>query len=544
MHQDNHNLGFELYNAADDLIDRNVSGHRSKTAIIDDSGVYTYSDLAELVNRFVTVLRELGLEHEHRIVLCLLDSIDFPVSFLGAIKAGVVPIPLNTSWTESDYAYTLADSRARAAVVSDVQLPVLLKAAQIADWKGQIIVSGDHYYGKLPLLRRLLDTSQPERRSAPTRSDDVCFWLYSSGSTGKPKGTVHLQSSLVQTAKLFAQGVLGMHERDVVYSAAKLFFAYGLGNALTFPFSVGGTSVLTRGRATPSAVNAILRERQPTIFCGVPTLFSSLLVAKDLIKAGEHRLKFCTSAGEALPERVGWAWKARTGVNIVEGLGSTEMLHIFISNRPGSVRYGTTGRLVSGYTARIVDENQRELPPGEIGDLHVAGPTMAAGYWNNSRKTRGTFLGEWMRTGDKFRQNADGDFIFSGRADEMLKVGGIWVSPVEVEAALVDHDSVQEAAVAGALDENGLVKPKAFIVLKPGFCGGPELTEQLQQFIKTRLAPYKYPRWIEFVSELPKTATGKTQRYLLQDERLCRTQDQLAAEASGNRKWNSETERT
>jgi benzoate-CoA ligase len=320
----------------------------------------------------------------------------------------------------------------------------------------------------------------------------------------------------MQSAELFGQRVLGMTEADLVFSAAKLFFAYGLGNALTFPMSVGAASILFAGRPVPDQVNAILRERRPTIFCGVPTLFNSLLASGGLPRFGEHALRVCTSAGEALPEHVGRAWREHTGVDIVDGIGSTEMLHIFVSNRPGEVRYGVTGRAVPGYRVRLVDEQGADVPAGEVGEMQVSGPTAATGYWNNAEKTRATFLGEWVRTGDKFRQTPDGDFVYCGRRDEMLKVGGIWVSPMEVEAALTSHASVFEAAVVGARDESGLVKPMAFVVLKPGENGSAQLTEALQTFVKTRLAPYKYPRWIEFVDALPKTATGKIQRFLLQ----------------------------
>jgi benzoate-CoA ligase len=506
----------QFYNAAVDLIERNLaSGGKNKVALIDDAGSYTYSELADRVDCCVNVLRDLGLEAKQRLALCLVDSVDFTTSFLGAIKAGIVPIPVNTLWTASDYAYILLDSEAKAVLVSDVRLQVFLEAAKLSGWRGHIIVSGLGYDGDLPVFRRLLQSARMEAEPSPTRADDVCFWLYSSGTTGKPKGVVHLQTSLVKTAELYGQGVLGMNERDVVYSAAKLFFAYGLGNALSFPMAVGATTILVGGRVTPHCVNAILRERRPTVFCGVPTLFSTLLSSKDLPKSNEHQLRLCTSAGEALPEHVGRSWRDLTGVDIIDGFGSTEMLHIFLSNRPGSVRYGRSGLPVPGYKVRIVDENGQEVLPGKIGELQVSGPTAAAFYWNNREKTRRTFLGKWVRTGDRFLQTSDGDFIYRGRTDEMLKIGGIWVSPVELEAALIEHESVLEVAVAGAFDENGLVKPKAFVVLKEGFAAGPELIKQLQGFVKARLAPYKYPRWIEFIDELPKTSTGKLQRYLL-----------------------------
>ena len=505
----------EFYNATVELIDRNLTAERArKIAVIDATGSHSYAELAERINRCANAIRELGVQPEQRLLLCLYDSVDFPACFLGAIKAGVVPVPINTMWSAADYAYVLQDSRARAVVVSEARLPVMEEAARISGWKGTMIVAGDSHPAH-PRLAALMASESSSCEAYPARPDDACFWLYSSGSTGKPKGTVHVQTSLMQTAEFFGQGVLGITGDDVTYSAPKLFFAYGLGNGLTFPFSVGATALLFAGRPKPEAVNAILREQQPTIFFGVPTLFSSLLASSDLPRRGEHRLRLCSSAGEALPESVGCEWTRHTGVEIIDGIGSTEMLHTFISNRAGSVRYGTAGLPVTGYHVRLVDEGGAEVPQGEIGELQVSGPTAASCYWNNREKTRATFLGEWMRTGDKFRQDADGYFIHCGRNDEMLKVSGIWVSPVEVESALIAHQAVLEAAVIASADENGLVKPKAFVVLKDTLPGDDALRQELQEFVKARLAPYKYPRYIEFVDELPKTATGKLQRFLL-----------------------------
>jgi benzoate-CoA ligase len=504
-----------LYNAAVDLIDRNLAaGRAARTVYIDEAGRYSYGELAERVDRCANALLSLGLEPAQRVVLALLDTIDFPACFLGAIKAGVVPIPANTLLQPADFAHMLADSRAPALVVSEALLPKLLEAAGLADWDGLIIVSGGAELGRLKLDRLMADAAS-SAAAAQTRPDDTCFWLYSSGSTGRPKGTVHVQTSLIETARLFGQGVLGIGEGDLVYSAAKLFFAYGLGNALTFPMAVGASAVLVSGRPTPDVVAQVLRRHEPSLFCGVPTLYSALLASRDLPGRGEHALRLCTSAGEALPVDVGRAWTERTGVEIVDGIGSTEMLHIFVSNRPGAVRYGVTGQPVPGYRVRLVDESREEVMRGEIGEMEVSGPTAAARYWNNEDKTRSTFMGEWVRTGDKFRQDEAGDYVHCGRADDMLKVGGIWVSPMEVESALLGHPAVQEAAVIGVGDAAGLIKPKAFVVLKPGSAPAAELDQALKEHVKNRLAPYKYPRWIEFVDELPKTATGKIQRHIL-----------------------------
>jgi benzoate-CoA ligase len=351
--------------------------------------------------------------------------------------------------------------------------------------------------------------------AAPTRPDDACFWLYSSGSTGAPKGVVHVQTSMVRTAELYAQPILGIQESDIVFSAAKLFFAYGLGNALTFPLSVGATTVLLGDRPTPAAVCRILREYRPTVFYGVPTLYSALLASAELPKRDELNLRRCTSAGEALPADVGRRWREHTGVDILDGLGSTELLHIFLSNRPDDNRYGTSGKPVPGYEIRLVGEDGLAVARGEIGELHVCGPTSAASYWNNRDKSRNTFLGPWTKSGDKYTESEDGYFTYCGRGDDMLKVSGIWVSPFEVESALTSHAVVLEAAVVGQADENGLIKPKAFVVLRPDAPPAPQLAAALQQHVKGKLAPYKYPRWIEFVAELPKTATGKIQRFKL-----------------------------
>jgi benzoate-CoA ligase len=508
----------EWYNAASELLDRHLPQRAQHPAFIDERCTLTYGELAAQVDRAGGALRSLGIEPEGRIVLALLDTVDFPVAFLGAIKAGIVPIPVNTLFPAEDYAYILADSRARALIVSIELLPRLREAAELADWDGTFVVSDPDGTGEIGNARRFADlvaTSPPLAAPFPSRRDDACFWLYSSGSTGRPKGTVHVQTSMLQTAELFARDVLGFCERDVVFSAAKLFFAYGLGNALSFPLSAGATSLLFSGRVTPDVVCDMLVRQRPTIFCGVPTLFNACLLNPALPGPGGHALRLCTSAGEVLPEEIGRTWTARTGVEIIDGIGSTEMLHIFVSNRPGSVRYGTTGTPVPGYRARIIDEHGVQAAAGEVGELEIAGPTAAAFYWNNREKSRRTFVGEWTRTGDKFYLDADGNYVHCGRTDDMLKVGGIWVSPSEVEAALIAHEAVLECAVIGCADENDLVKPKAFVVPMPGVAPGPALSDELKAHVKSRLAPYKYPRWIEFIDELPKTATGKIQRHVL-----------------------------
>lgn len=512
----------QIYNAAADLIDRNLAaGRGAKTAIFDDRGSYTYAEVDQLVNRFANVLTCLRMCMEQRIMLCLLDSVDFPTAFLGAIKAGVIPVAVNTMLTSEDYDFMLRDSRARVLVVSEQLVEKFLPILQGQPYLKHVIVSGGHpeNRARFHLLASLLVQASPHFTSAPTGPDDACFWLYSSGSTGAPKGTVHLHQNLLATADLYAKPILGIQEGDLVFSAAKLFFAYGLGNSLTFPFSVGATAVLMAERPTPASVARVLRQYQPSIFYGVPTLYGALLASPDMPQRDElPGLRRCTSAGEALPADIGQRWLSATGVEILDGIGSTEMLHIFLSNRPGEVRYGTTGRPVPGYQVRLMGEDGEEVSKGEIGELQVSGPSSASQYWNNSTKSRNTFIGEWTRSGDKYIESADGYFTYCGRTDDMLKVGGIYVSPFEVETALSSHPSVLEVAIVAQADEQDLIKPKAYVVLAPGVTATPELSVALQQHVKQILAPFKYPRWIEFVDDLPKTATGKIQRFKLRQQ--------------------------
>jgi benzoate-CoA ligase len=502
------------YNAAVDLIERNLAARPDKIAYIDEHGAYSFAELAERVNRCANALTGLGLPMESRVMVCLTDTIDFPSVFLGAIRAGLVPVAVNTLLTSNDYNFMLRDSRAQALIVSEPVLSTFQPILRDQPFLKRVVVSGLNSAG-YPRLADLTASAATQFAAAPTRADDSCFWLYSSGSTGAPKGTVHVQMSPIRTAELYGQPILGIEESDIVFSAAKLFFAYGLGNALSFPLSVGATTVLLSERPTPASVCRILRQHRPTIFYGVPTLYSALLASPELPKREELNLRRCTSAGEALPPDVGRRWLEHTGVDILDGLGSTEMLHIFLSNRPGDVRYGTSGKPVPGYDIRLVDEDGKSVAKGEIGELQVSGPTSAAFYWNNREKSRNTFVGPWTKSGDKYIESDDGYFTYCGRADDMLKVSGIWVSPFEVEAALASHETVLEAAVVGQGDDNGLIKPKAFVVLRAHVAPTPELAAALQQHVKSRLAPYKYPRWIEFVPDLPKTATGKIQRFKL-----------------------------
>jgi benzoate-CoA ligase len=507
------------YNAAHDLCQRNLdAGRAGKAAYVDDRGTTTFGALDERVSRFGSALRALGMRPEERALVCLLDTVDFPTAFLGAIKAGIVPIATNTLLTTADYDYMLRDSRARALVVSAPLLPAFLPLLGKVPSLVHVIVSGaaDGLPAGAIAFDALLAGGEPSFDAAATTCDDVCFWLYSSGSTGAPKGTMHAHASLVTTAYLHGRPVVGLREDDVLFSAAKLFFAYGLGNALTYPMTFGATAILMAERPTPDAVFKRLVERRPTVFYGVPTLFAAMLASPSLPARDRVALRVATSAGEALPEHIGRRFSEHFGIDVLDGIGSTEMLHVYLSNRPGDVRYGTSGRPVPGYALRVVDDDGAPVPDGEIGELQVNGPTAAIGYWNNRAKSLATFQGPWLRSGDKYRIDPeDGRYVYSGRTDDMLKVGGIYVSPVEVESALGAHEAVLEAAVIGREDADRLVKPMAFVVLKPGRDRTDTLADELRQHVKLHLAPFKYPRWIEFLDELPKTATGKIQRFKL-----------------------------
>jgi benzoate-CoA ligase len=498
------------YNAAHDLLRRNAA-RPDKVAYIDaaSGATLTYGQLEDQAHRLAAAIRQQGLVPESRVMLAMLDTLEWPVVFLGCILAGVVPVAANTLLTTRDFDFMLRDSRAQALFVSQPLLPTFEPLiGRISTLKRMFVAGGDGEHS----VAHLIASGKADAQVEGTCSDDACFWLYSSGSTGTPKGTVHLHSHLVQTAELYGRAILGIREDDVVFSAAKLFFAYGLGNALTFPLSVGATTVLLPARPTCAEVFRVLREFKPSIFYGVPTLYAALLADAERPQKQDIALRLCTSAGEALPADIGQRWTAEYGCEILDGIGSTEMLHIFLSNRPGKVRYGTTGQAVPGYELRIVGDDGRECGPGEIGELQICGPSAALMYWNNRGKTKATFAGEWTRSGDKYTRDADGYYTYGGRSDDMLKVGGIYVSPFEVEACLMTHAAVLEAAVIGVADHDGLVKPKAYVVLK---AGQPAGAEELQAHVKNRLAPFKYPRWIAFVPELPKTATGKIQRFKL-----------------------------
>ncbi|MGJ5035884.1 benzoate-CoA ligase family protein [Bradyrhizobium sp. SZCCHNRI1029] len=505
------------YNAVSWLLDRNVeAGRGDKLAYTDTVSELTYRGLQQQTCRVANMLRRLGVRREERVAMIMLDTVDFPAVFLGAMRAGVVPVPLNTLLTSDQYAYVLADCRARVLFVSEALYPVVKDIVGRMPDLDCVVVSGANAFGH-KLLTEELARESDQFDTVATHEDEPAFWLYSSGSTGMPKGVRHLHGNLAATAETYASQVLGIRESDVCLSAAKLFFAYGLGNALTFPLSVGATTILNSERPTPALMFKLLNRYNPTIFYGVPTLFAAMLHDESLRheKAGSA-LRICTSAGEALPESVGSAWKARFGVDILDGVGSTELLHIFLSNVPGDIKYGSSGRPVPGYQVRLVNEAGQDVPDGEVGEMLVHAPSAGEGYWNQRHKTRSTFEGYWTRTGDKYVRDADGRYTFCGRSDDMFKVSGIWVSPFEVESALITHPAVLEAAVVPEADPEGLLKPKAYVVLRPSV-DRSTLHEALKEHVKQKIGPWKYPRWIEVVESLPKTATGKIQRFKLRE---------------------------
>jgi benzoate-CoA ligase len=504
----------DRFNFAGHLIELN-RGRAAKAAFIDDGGALTYSGLEDQVRRMAAALRAAGIRREERVLVLMHDCNDWPVSFLGALYAGMVPVAVNTLLTADDYAYMIAHCRAQAALVSGALLPALQAAlVQAPNEVATIVVSrpSSDLQGSMHSFDAFVAAQPPMAAPAETGPDEPAFWLYSSGSTGRPKGTVHTHGNLYWTAELYGTRLLGIKESDICFSAAKLFFAYGLGNALSFPLSVGATVVLMAERPTPAATFKRWIDRQPTLFFGAPTGFAGMLAAPDLPAKSQVSLRLVSSAGEALPAELGERFQAHFGVEIIDGIGSTEMLHVFLSNQPGRVRYGTTGWPVPGYEIELRGEDGKPVADGEIGDLYIKGPTAALMYWANREKSRETFQGAWTRSGDKYVRNADGSHTYSGRSDDMLKVSGIYVSPFEVEATLVQHAAVLEAAVIGVPDAAGLTKTKAFVVLKAGATCSED---ELKAFVKDRLAPFKYPRSIEFVKDLPKTATGKIQRFKL-----------------------------
>jgi 4-hydroxybenzoate-CoA ligase len=520
-------------NAVDFFLDRHVREGRGRcTAFIDEAGSITYAALCDATAAFARAMERADIHREARIALILHDSIAFPIAFWGALRAGIVPVPINTLLPAAQIRHILEDCRAEAAIVSAALLTTLAPTLAEVPALRLIVIAGDTATNgeaadpeRLPArclaLTAFIADNDDFIPSIAAGADDLAFLLYTSGSTGAPKGVRHVHGSLRATADTYGAQVLGITAEDVIFSVAKLFFAYGLGNSMTFPLSVGAAAVLSPHRVTPDHVLAMIARHRPSIFCGVPTLYAKLVNHAKLGQgAGSDRLRCCVSAGEALPALIGARWAAITGVDILDGVGTTEMLHIFLSNRPGAVRYGACGRAVPGYDLRLVDENGDQIEGEGEGELLVRGKSVADGYWNQPAKTRLTFRGEWTVTGDRFTRDAGGVYRYCGRTDDMMKVSGIWVSPIEVEASLISHDAVLAAAVVAHQDDDGLTKPRAFVVIKPHLTASVPLLAELREHVKQQIGVWKYPRWIDIVPNLPETANGKIQRFKLRTERL------------------------
>ena len=527
----------EQFNAAQYFVDRNLDeGRGGKVAVLCDERELTYGQVAELVNRAANALGQAGVERLDRVLLLLADSPAFVAAFWGAIKLGAVPIPTNTLLTSGDYEFLLRDSGARCLVVDSILLgkaePALARLATGQKRWGDLetVYVAGHALGNERLsenqrhsergyksFEQEMAGSSPKAPAVLTRRSDPAFWLYTSGSTGRPKAAIHRHHDMVCCLEYYARQVLGISPNDRTFSTSKLFFAYGLGNGLYFPFGVGASTVLLAERPTPERVFEVLERHQPTLFFAVPTVYAAVLHAPHQPLYGFNSVRCAVSAGEALPAPLWELFRKRFGIAILDGIGSTEMLHMFISNRIDDIVAGSSGKLVPGYGARVVDEQGSELPDGQLGELQIRGESQAAGYWNRPELTRATFRGEWTVTGDKYIRDERGYFWYCGRTDDMMKVSGLWVSPLEVETALLAHPAVMECAVVGVIDSDGLTKPKAFVVLKDTGGDQAEIEAELDKFMRSRLPAYKVPRWIVMTESLPRTATGKIQRFRLRE---------------------------
>jgi len=510
------------FNAAEYFVDRNVAeGRGDKTAILFEDRVYTYSQLLENVNRTANILNELGVGLETRVMLLLRDTPEMIFAFYGAIKAGAVPIPTNILMKAPDFLYMLNDSRAPLLIVDAAFLPEIEKIREQALFLKNIVVCGAPPRGHLA-FDDLLTKAAPDSKAAPTTSDDTAFWLYSGRNPEKLMGAVHHHRHMVFCAQAYARGILGMNADDRAMGSF-LFFAYGLGNGVYFPFAVGATTILISHPPKPELFYEDLVKYKPTLFFTVPTLLGALADYKKACRRDGHdlaavdSLRACISSAEILSPEIYHRFRQEFGVEILEGTGSTEICHIFLSNRFGEVRPGSTGKVVPGYRTRLLDDDGKPVGPGQIGNLQVSGGSIASAYWNQRGETKRNMLGEWFVTGDRYLVDAEGYYFFRGRSDDMLRVGGKWLAPQEVEHTLNLHSAVAESAVVGYQDKDDLIKPYAFVVLKPDVSPSQSLEAEIQQFVRERIAAYKYPRWIEFVDNIPKTAGGKIQRFVMQE---------------------------
>lgn len=510
----------EVFNAATYFIDRHVDeGRGDAVAIESEDRTLSYAALRELVNRTGSALRtRLGVRPEERVLLTMLDGPEMVAAFFGTIKIGAVPIPTSTMWTATDYEFVLRDSRSAVVMTSAPLYPRLADVVATCPWVRRVVLVGEGGDGRTITFDELIRGASTELSAEMTSRDAPAFWLYSSGSTGPPKGCVHLQHDMAVSAEAYARGVIGITASDRCFSVAKLFFAYGLGNAMYFPLAVGATAILWPGAVTAAVVYDIIERYRPTLFFSVPTHYAMLLAHRGGTREFDlSSIRCAVSAGEALPPALFDRFRDRFGIEILDGIGSTEVLHIFISNRPGHVRPGSSGLPVQGYEAKLVDESGAPVRQGDGGSLLVKGDSTCAFYWNRHELTKDTIQGHWIRTGDHYYQDEDGYYWFAGRSDDMLKVGGMWVSPAELEHTLLEHEAVLACGVVGRPDRDGLIKPLAFVVPRAGIEATPELATELRQFARTRLAEYKRPRWVEFVEALPTTATGKVQRFKLRE---------------------------
>ncbi len=508
----------DTYNASTTFLDENLAAGRGEdTAILYEGQTYTYAQTLEMTNRLGNALLSLGLQREQRVLLLLLDSPEFVASFFGGMRIGSVPIPTNTLLKPADYLYLINDSRARILIAHEPLAEQIREIRSDLRFLERMIVVGEPRDDEIG-YHDLVDGQSAELQPAETHKDEIAFWLYSSGSTGFPKGAVHLHHDMIFCSDLYARNVLDIQADDRTFSVAKLFFAYGLGNNLYFPFRVGGSAVFHPHAPKPEEMFRVIDRDKPTLFYCVPTMYAAMLQIKDAEDRYDlSSLRLCVSAGESLPAELFNQWKERFGVEILDGIGSTEMLHIYLTNWAGKVVPGSSGTAVPGYEVKTVDDDGRPVPDGEIGNLWVKGDSSSPFYWNKHEQTKFAMRGEWFVSGDKYRRDEAGDYWYSGRSDDMLKAGGIWVSPVEVENTLIEHPAVLEAGVVGRDDDDGLVKPKAFVVLAEGHEGSDALAEDLTDFVREKIAAYKRPRWYEFIDSLPKTATGKIQRFKLRE---------------------------